>query len=625
MKLLILTEAENDLTGILTQCDVEAVIMTTQQAASTDISPYDAYCVLGYGKRLDGRLYTALEQAVDAGKRVFVEATGGFYGIHSGTPADTTRMRLIYVEPEDGKGIPGFCTGDLLDDGANSEMCPWVRLPGFEPLLVYKTQIIAHAHLDASCEEILEDGLPALWKVGEKILMTSFHLHNFRRARFAPKASWEKLIRYIVHWLTGEVSFEFPPHPVRYRSDVDLNDDAVFEACRKDAIERGMKWLKNFLVDEGKGGVREGISHRISPEGVQERLDFVRNDCSGETAGAFKFYAHLFDDAPARRIAENIDSYIYGPMLVKGGLFDGFMRWSNDSWQVCYQDDVARSILSGLYDCLFLGRDDYFPEICRALDFLVRTTAKDGCRVPRTDMYNMNEATFVELTSAEVGHRTAHHNAYYHAALLLAYQYGKNEKYLEVATRGLESMMSVYPDTVREQSETQEMCRLVLPLAALYGITGKEEHRGMLYRVVGDLQVHRHPSGGYREWDTGYTAHYSRISETECSLLTHNGDPVADLLYSVNWLPIGFAYAYKVTGDEWFYDLWRDVIRFCLRSQTLSDNPLNDGAWCRGFDMDLGEVYGCPHDVGWGPCACESGWTVAEILIGMMMMDLIRK
>ena len=24
-----------------------------------------------------------------------------------------------------------------------------------------------------------------------------------------------------------------------------------------------------------------------------------------------------------------------------------------------------------------------------------------------------------------------------------------------------------------------------------------------------------------------------------------------------------------------------------------------------------------PHDVGWGPCCIESGWTVGEILMGL--------
>ena len=624
MKLLILTEEKNDLTEILSG-SVETELMSVPEAASLDISQYDAFCVLGYGKRLDARVHCALEQAVVSGKRVFVEATGGFCGIYSAPPVETTRSRLIYVEPENGEGIPGLRTGDLLDDEANLMMRPWNTVGGYKPLLVYKTHILAHTHLEADREEILSGSDCGMWMVGENILMTSFHLHNFRRARFAPVGAWEKVIRFIVHWLTGCEDITMPAPPVTYKWNEGLSDEEHFERCRRDAIKRGMNWLRSFLVDDGRGGIREGVCHKIGPEGDQEPFCGVRNDCSGEAAGAFKLYARLFDDPGSWEIAEHLDSFTYGPMVIKGGLFDGFMRWSDDGWQVCYQDDVARCILPGLYDCLFLGNDRCFAEICRALDYLVRTTAKDGCRVPRTDMYSMTPESFDALTAAAEGCRSAHYNAYYHAALLLAYQYGKNEQYLDTARRGLETLMAVYPDTVREQSETEEMCRLILPLASLYGATGEEKHRAMLYRVAQDLQKHRHPSGGYREWDTGYKAACSRESTGECSVLTNNGDPVADLLYSVNWLPVGFAYAYHVTGDPWFADLWRDIVRFFIRSQMISRNPHNDGAWCRAFDMDLGEVYGCPHDVGWAPNAQESGWTVAEILMGMMLMELFEK
>ena len=169
------------------------------------------------------------------------------------------------------------------------------------------------------------------------------------------------------------------------------------------------------------------------------------------------------------------------------------------------------------------------------------------------------------------------------------------------------------------------MCRLILPLAVLYQSTGDEKHRQMLYRVAEDLQKVRHPFGGYREWDTGYRAAFSRESREECSVLTENGDPVADLLYSSNWLPMGFAFAYEATGDRWFHELWKDSVIFCLKTQMFSDRTHLDGAWCRAFDMDLKEAYAAPHDVGWAAYACETGWTVSEILMGMMMPDILKK
>lgn len=625
MKILLLTDAPCDFSDVLYACGADVDRMTDAEAVSRDISVYDAYCVLGNGKCVDARVHLQLEEAAEAGKHVFVEATGSFHGIYSADPLDTTRKRLIYVDPEDGAGIEGLTTGDLLDDHSNFLRCPWNMVAGYKPLLVYKEHILAHDHLNATKEEILYESDRGLWMIGDSIMMTSFHLHNYNRARFAPRESWEKLIRHIAKWLTGAEPAAMPSPVLRHGPDANLSDPAVFEACRKEAVRRGVDWLKQFLVDEGRGGVREGLRHCIDPEGVQSPAPTVRNDCSGETAGAFKFYAHLTGDRHLRGIAENIDGFTYGPMVIHGGPYDGFMRWTEDAWQVCYQDDAARCVLSGLYECVFLGRDETFADICRTLDFLVNSTAKDGCRVPRSDLYATNPEGLAALAEAESGHRSAHYNAYYHAALLLAYKYGGNPRYLDVGRRGLETLMSAYPDTCREQSETEEMCRLVLPLAILCDVTREDIHREMLYRVVRDLVNHKHPSGGFCEWDTGYKASCSRESTGECSLLTENGDPVADLLYSTNWLPMGFAYAYYATGDEWFKELWREVVGFCIRAQVWSEEPLLNGSWCRAFDMDMREAYACPHDVGWAACAVESGWTVAEILMGMMLPDILKK
>lgn len=623
MKVLLLAEGFSDFTEVLDSCGAQIVRMTLPEAACGDISAYDAYCVLDPGKVIDARVHAQLEMAAKSGKRVFLESSTTFTAICGQEPVNTTRSRLIYVESEGCEKIPGLVMGDLLDDGSNSRLQTWSPVPDYRPILVYKHHIIAHAHLKASKEEILADSQCGLWMSGDCLMVTSFRLHNFRRARFSPQEAWEKLIGYIARWITGAEPAFMPAPAVRYGTAEDLSDGAVFEDCRRKAICRGIRWLENFLVDEGRGGIREGLSHKIDPEGSQTRLDNVRNDCSGEAAGAFGIYAKVFGDGQAKKVSENLDGFTYGTMLVRGGLFDGFMRWSDEAWEVCYQDDVARCVLSGLYKCLFLGDDSRYPEICRALDAMVKLTARDGCRKPRFDMPAMTEASFSEHRAAERSSLSVHHNSYLLAALLLAHKYKENPVYLEIGRRGLETLMEAYPDTELEHSETQEKCRLVFPLAALYEATGEEKHRQMLYRVVDDLEKFRHPFGGYCEWDSEYKAKYSRVSATECSLLTENGDPVADLLYSMNWLPIGFAYAYYATGDERFRELWENVVRFCLKTQVSSDDPMTDGSWCRAFDMDLEEAYGCPHDEGWAPYASETGWTVAEILMGMMFMDIL--
>ena len=117
--------------------------------------------------------------------------------------------------------------------------------------------------------------------------------------------------------------------------------------------------------------------------------------------------------------------------------------------------------------------------------------------------------------------------------------------------------------------------------------------------------------------DPGYTAFRSRTSGTESSMLADNGNEIAELLYSLNWLPLGFAYAYYVTDDVTFLNKWEDICKFFANSQIVSQDKTIDGAWSRCLDLKRMEIYGMPHDVGWGPCCIESGWTVAEIAMGL--------
>ncbi len=251
---------------------------------------------------------------------------------------------------------------------------------------------------------------------------------------------------------------------------------------------------------------------------------------------------------------------------------------------------------------------------------MLDTTGEDGLRSACTEMWRFTPEYRAKLKKSGSGQPCAHFNAFYHATLLLAYRVCGNAEYLDCAERGLATIMSHYPETCRETSETEESSRLVLPLSVLYGVTGNREHYDWLCRVVDDLECRRHPSGGYAEWDTGYTAACSRNHNGECALLADNGDPVADLLYSNNWLPLGYSYAYMVTGEERFLDLWRSICAFLISAQLHSEDKNLDGAWARAFDMDIRENYGIPHDIGWGPYCIESGWTVGEILMGLEFM-----
>jgi len=614
-KCLIISQRESDFSRVLMSCGTGAEICSQQEIIGKNLSDYDSFCILGGTEEqdlyIDARLRNRLETENAKGKRVFCEYVNSFNYIYSAEPEIMTHQRLICAQASDGLAV-----GDLLDAHCNRYIKPHCMPCGVEPVLVYRGYAGAHSEVRETAEEILENGDWALWRCDKNLIMAAFRLCDFVQARFAPAARWQALVAGLIEWLTDVRPEEFP-EPV-----CTFAPAGGFEAGLESCIEKGISWLNRFVIDNGEGGIFEGLTHHITPDGKQAAVRTVRTDCTGEAGGAFQLHAFLHGDKGIENRGKNLEAFCYENMQIKEGIFKGMIRWTQTAWGVCYQDDVARAILPTLLISRFLKKSPYLGDAVEALEFLASTTARNGNRKSRTDNLYLDE-TAIKLMKQQPGETpSAHYNAYYHAALLLAWQLTGNNEFLSIAVKGLECLMSVYPETKREQSETEEMCRLIFPLACLFEATRQEKHRDMLYRVANDLRKHLHPFGGYAEWDTGYKAHCSRREKGECSLLAENGDPVADLLYSNNWLPMGFAYAYHATKDPFFRKLWEGIASFMIRTQLHSKNEKLDGAWCRCFDMELREIYGVPHDVGWGPCCAETGWTTGEILIGLQMMRI---
>lgn len=623
-RILILTQEASDLSElILANCPGAAVCSLSDK--EIPLEAYDALCILCGNEAAPVTLPAALRLRVEAlraaGKPVFTEFLSSIGCTYLGIdiPAKMIHHRTVYREG--GLDCEGLRTGDVLDGHYNS-CCQYAFIPGdAKPVLWYHPYICAHDHIEMT-DEAMQKGICALFKMDDNTLVSALRLCNFRRARLSPVAQWESIITQIVRHLAGEkieVKFRPPVCTFAKGSRVDSYEDV------RETVARGLAWFENadMLVDGGAGGVREGLSHHIlARNGRQMRVQLVRNDCTGESAGAYMMDAILTGNEKSRAIYKAAADFCFNNLQVKEGPHKGMMRWSEIAWGVCYQDDVARVLIPQLLEANYAGSTEHFDEIVDALWYLVKTTGVNGLRVSRTDIPNMNEQTWEELAAGK-GTPTAHHNGYYAAALLLAYRAGGPDRFLEVAEKGLASMMEVYPNTHRETSETEENCRLILPLAILYQITGKEEHKAWLYRVTEELQKVRHESGTYREWDTGYLANCSRRENGECALLAENGDPVSDLLYSVNWLPLGFAYGYLATGDQMFRKLWLDIAGFMVSCQIRSEDRTLDGAWARAFDLKRWEINGVPHDIGWAPCCVESGWTVGEILIGLQFMKIV--
>ena len=612
ISIAVLTRDQNDLLSLLQTCSAVNVTVFAPDALTPHcLDKFDCACVLGGTQTEPLVLSVGCREIVEdfsaSGKRVFFEYTLSFCQNYCMPPQSTRFLRLVCADST----LAGLPEGTLLDDQCNLHAAPYYSCNLAKPLLVYKKGLSEHSRQLLSAQDLADHQQYGLWLETPTVAVCSFCLCNFVRARFAPVGAWRRVIAALLTWLCG-AEIALPTAGCSYYS-------TDRPGSINDAAAAAIGWFERsgVLLNEGREGVLEGLATEILPNGVQKSAAPIRTDCAGETALAYFFHHLATGSETSLRRAAALEAFVYDKMQIKTGRFAGMLRWTNIAWEVCYQDDMARAMFITLFKAFYGKGREYLPQCRAALEFLMNTTGPDGLRPARTDNLNLTEQDFAALSAKDGAFPCAHYNAFYLACLLL---YGKMEndaRCLAVGERGMRSLMKAYPGTVREQSETQELCRLLLPLSWLYHATGREGDKQLLYTVVNDLEKLRHSSGAYLEWDSDYSAACSKQEGGECSLLSRNGDPVADLLYSNNWVPLGLMQAYFVTGDETFFTLFRAHADFLIHSQIHSADPRIDGAWARGFDVNLMEVYGLPNDVGWGPWAIESGWTVAEIAAGL--------
>jgi len=619
----IITNADSDMSILLERSGLSTLRMTADAVDADALDACSAIAILGgtTDKPLlfHPRARVLIERQMQAGKRVFSEYCVSIGHMYSEPPVSTRFERVVFTGETE---INGVIPGDILDEQCNTRIRPHdIACSRTRPLLQYaKGKDHSRSAVDAKLLASVSDR--ALWfEEPGNLLICCFRMANFKKARFSPNAKWDGLVKFVLEWLGCEPA-AVPGLEAAYRFEA-YRPTAALEDQVDGAIGQAIGWFEEagMLLNEGRDGIQEGFGTEVYADGTQRLMPSVRIDCVAEVAMAYFMNGLLTEDRRSLDVSDRLMSVCFDLMQVKEqSPLKGMLRWTQEAWGICYQDDAARVLIPQLLKCLYTGTTHYLQECADALDFLVRTTGTDGLRPFRTDNIDLTEEKIRELSSTPARFYCAHYNAFYLGALLLGYKLTGNEQYKEVGVRGLESLMSVYPNTRREYSETQEMCRLIMPLAWLYWVTGENRHKEWLYRVTDDLKKLRHPSGGYLEWDTGYQADRSNSKDgEESTMLTRNGDPIVDLLYSLNWLPTAFAQAYFVTKDMIFKELWEDIAKFFVSTQLHSKNKSIDGSWARALDVDMLEVYGLPADVGWGPWAIESGWTVAEIASGLAM------
>jgi len=171
---------------------------------------------------------------------------------------------------------------------------------------------------------------------------------------------------------------------------------------------------------------------------------------------------------------------------------------------------------------------------------------------------------------------------------------------------------------------------MLLPLAWLVRVADTPEHRAWLREAVAGLLALQDASGGIRE-ELGPTGQGimppPRSNEeyglNEASLIQQNGDPVSDMLYTVNFAFLGLHEAAATIKDPAWSAAADKLAQFLVRIQIRSETrPELDGGWFRAFDLRRWEAWASNADAGWGAWAIESGWTQGWItsVLGLRQM-----
>ena len=641
----VLTNGESDILNILQSDDrLNVQIIPISSSVHYRLDIYDVFFLLGGNSETPVTLPLACRNCLEAerekGKKVFSEFISSIGDQYYDGYTSTRFSRMIFTGTE--SKIDGIVFGDILEEQCNTRWRKFYKRPCREVLLIAEEHLPCHRRAKLSDEQVQDVGKHTLWIEDDSLMICTFRLCNFIKACFSPKRAWRSLVEYIIKWTTGlDISSDVIDDEYTH---VLYDEQMPFEEQAHQVLRSCVDWVENsgILIDNGKNGMYEGFGTEIMPDGKRTMKLPIRDDCMGEISMLMGMDHMLTGNNRSLEISDNLIDFIFREMQIKTGLYKGMIRWTDEAYTVAYTHDTGRAIFGELLKNLYLGRNRYMDEIRMALDFLIETSGSDGARKRRTDITNLNEDKIKELHAkpflkapdkrieAGVDLSVSGSDLYSLATMLLFYKMTGEEKYLYWGKLGFEAnkpYIRLFVHDVPNRYVTGYLAATLMPLAMYYHITQAEEDKELLYDLAKELEKYRHQNGGYIEWYKGEGDAPAPIVGGEGSLLTESGIPIVDNLYTANWLSVGFIQAYLVTGDKYFFDLWRDIVKYYKNTQIVSKNPQINGAWARGNDREIGEIYGIPNDIGWGPWSIESGWSMGQIgsgiAIGLMSEKLL--
>ena len=402
----------------------------------------------------------------------------------------------------------------------------------------------------------------------------------------------------------------------------------------RQAVARNLEWFVKagmLLAPDGSQGVREGLSSYLGPDGKPTPAGGHRVDCISECGLLFQAYGRLAGDDAWLRRGERMLEYAARAFQVTSRDCWYFGHWQSrgefheDGGPVyVFSDDSGAATLFSLLGYAATGDRAQLRAGLRGVEYFCHTASdKSGLfgSLSHRDYEGSGRlgVPWPALRAQEIRGAAPHVMNLPLASLLVAHRLTGEPRYLQIAERGIRTLMADYPHWQLVTSRTCEHGRMLLPLALLYGLQPTREHRQWLDTVVEYLMSKQAPCGAIAEWDGYNPRDNAAFGATENSVFQENGDPISDQLYGTGFALLHLGLAYRVTGEARLRQAYERLGDYLTRIQLHDAGPLYDGTWLRAFDYGRWEYFGSSADVGWGPYCSETGWMCAPIGLGLLL------
>lgn len=643
---------ENDLYDLLGQVDLEVRLSPTLEDAvkkSTEgigiIKVSDNYPQKEQG--VSDELYQAIKEK---NLKLYIEYPEDFPGIELGKNVlQTNYERGVITADVFGASLTRM---DII--GLND--CHFLETKEKEPLIVL-AKVAGFDHAAYGLEET--DDYPLLFHK-ENALIATTKLSNYRTGRYGPNDSWQAVWKYILTWVSSDKELKVP----ELKSEVSpmfSKEEPLPESASTEAVKKGVEWFYNgrFFIHsdwaeswwqkyqgdgtepwgppldqalpngDGSLGILEGHASTIYHDGDQLYRYWLRADVQGEVAYAMAAAGNLLKKPAYNDVATKLLDMVYFNSVFSAGLKSdkesdvyGLLGWSHTHPWVFYGDDNARFLLGAIGASAYLGSDKWDEKIAETILANFRTTGKLGFRSGRLEEKPIIEAGIEELQNRELVNPHPHFESWLWACYLWLYDKTNYEPLLEKTKTAIQITMEAYPDRWNwTNGIQQERARMILPLAWLVRVEDTPKHRAWLDQIVGEVLDNQVACGAIREelgagpGQFGRTNSNKAYGTTEAPLIFENGDPVADMLYTVNFAFFGLNEAAEATGDPKYKEAVDKMADFLIRIQVQSEKHKDvGGAWFRAFDYNRWDYWASNADHGWGAWSTLTGWIQSWIV-----------